>query len=224
MRSFILAPTEASTYHHVPMSCPPLKSIHSTIFSRSGLLLQTLRLNTLPPKRAIPAKWAPLAAVSKPRDLRSDKNLVYPCRLTKSSRTASQDQWAQTLLACRSVAWQYMDREIVQVFKYKFPQSLARKPGSPSNNFIFRVPFRTRAGLIARRSLVLNTILIAVILELTSLGEKSPTPPFIVKSQTLHNKWLIRKFIDDNVCRDFKTRPRRRRIIKLSDVRFLHGY
>jgi hypothetical protein len=85
MRSFILAPGEASTYHHVPMSCPPLKSIHSTIFSRSGLLLQTLRLNTLPPKRAIPAKWAPLAAVSKPRDLRSDKNLVYPCRLTKRS-------------------------------------------------------------------------------------------------------------------------------------------
>lgn len=164
----------------------------------------------------------PLAAVSKPRDLRSDKNLVYPCRLTKSSRTASQDQWAQMLLACRSVAWQYMDREIVQVFKYKFPPP--SPPGSPSNNFIFRVPFRTRAGLIARRSLVLNTILIAVILELTSLGEKSPTPPFIVKSQTLHNKWLIRKFIDDNVCRDFKTRPRRRRIIKLSDVRFLHGY
>ena len=128
MRSFILAPGEASTYHHVPMSCPPLKSIHSTIFSRSGLLLQTFR-STLCRLRGPSRQSGPLSLRYPSREnLRSDQksrlSLPPDKRKLPKSRTASQDQWVQMLLARRSVAWPCMDREIVQVLKYKFPQSL----------------------------------------------------------------------------------------------------
>lgn len=140
MRSIILAPAEASTYHHVPMSCPPLKSILSTICSRSGLLLQTFRSTRCHLRGLSRQSGPPSPRYPSRGGCGQTKNLVYPCRLTKrkspKSRSVSQGQWAQMLLAHRSVAWQCMDREIVPFFQVQISTRLGSKnpPGSLSDN------------------------------------------------------------------------------------------
>src|SRR5271156_1097879 len=67
------------------MSCPTPQINSQCHFLPQWIAAANASVNTLPPERAIPAKWAPLASASKPKDLRSHKNLVYPSCLTKGS-------------------------------------------------------------------------------------------------------------------------------------------
>jgi hypothetical protein len=62
-----------------PCHIHPLKSIHSSILPQ-WLAAANASLDTLPPERAIPAKWGPLAAESKPKSftVRQESRLPLP--------------------------------------------------------------------------------------------------------------------------------------------------